>query len=120
MRIFDTRSGIYGASVLALVAVLNLPAARAADDAGSLENIWAEQGQHPQQAQSSAESAGVPAVGAAAPMCSVDDLQKSALALKGGWPGIGPFKAGDEGPNNLVDPSGNHLRLTVLGGKVTV
>src|SRR5580658_1832791 len=66
-------------------------AVKAADNpAGSLENIWAEQGQTQQSPQSEAAAGSMP-ITTSAPMCTLEDFQKSALAQKGGWPGIGPF-----------------------------
>lgn len=72
-----------------------------------------------QEAQPQA-AAGPTAAGVEAPMCSLDDFQKSTLAQKGGWPGIGPFKSTEGNPLELSDPMDNRLRLQVTGEQVTV
>lgn len=97
-----------------VAATLPWQAALAADE-GSLDNIWSEQGQRPQQQQ--AATSGAPS-GTAAPMCTVEELKKSPLVQKGGWSGIGPFKAGDDA-NDMADAYGNHLRMMVSGDRVT-
>lgn len=71
-----------------------------------------------QEAQPQA-AAGPAATAVAAPMCTLDDFQKSTLAQKGGWPGIGPFKSAEGNPLELSDPSDNRLRLQVAGQQVT-
>lgn len=141
--------------------------AHAADDAGSLDNIWVDQGQADKPAAQPA--AGAPATEApaaaaqtepaqaapaqtppaesnaaqsrpsatvdrsipaaatggaslstVAPMCTFEEWSKSALAGKGGWPGLGPFKAKADNAADLADPAGNRLRLTVDGDKITM
>jgi hypothetical protein len=141
MRLFAKHAGIFAASVM-LFGLSSASVLASGDDAGSLENIWADQSQRgtssvrePAAPQASTRAAAAPAAQApvvstiaspppaasgAAPMCSLEDLQKSTLAQRGGWPGLGPFKAGDGGANDLVDPAGNHLRLSVDADKVTV
>ncbi len=81
---------------------------------GSLEGIWSEQA----QPESRSVSTSIPAL-TVAPMCTFDEFKNSTLAQKGGWPGIGPFKAGADNPYDMSDQADNHLRVQVADGKVT-
>jgi hypothetical protein len=73
----------------------------------------------PQQAQQPSAVAGPNATTVAAPMCTLEDFQRSTLAQKGGWPGIGPFKTAEGNPLDLIDPADNRLRLQVAGEHLT-
>ena len=98
---------------LAIVVVSISPATFAQESTVSLDNLWDD--------EASKSTAPVPSLThpSSAPMCGFQAFQGSYLVEKGGWTGVGPFKPGDGGPYELVDPQLNHLKLSVADEKIT-
>lgn len=86
-------------------------ACQAQDAGGSLDTLWQE--------HSTAAAATAPPAPTSAPMCTLKEFQESHLVSRGGWPGVGPFRAGAGSANEMVDESSNRLKVQVSDDKVT-
>jgi len=82
----------------------------AGTNGASLDNLWADE---------AGAGGGGASVSTFAPMCNLETFQNSPLVQKGGWPGVGPFKAGASGPYEMTDAGQNRLKLRVAADKVT-
>ena len=122
--------------LLSLSLLLSTQTAIQAAEDGNLDSMWIDP-----PAQSGSTAAGASAGSGAAPasndvqdetkaaassdtatsaaMISVEDFRESAMVSKGGWPGVGPFKAESGNPTLLTDAKGNNVRLEVAGDQVT-
>jgi hypothetical protein len=105
---------------LLLVNGVNAHSSLAAEDnTDSLESLWndhtAEQTLVPSNPNNTTSSK---SVDTAAPLCSLEELKAGAIMQKS-WPGIGPFTAGAEDPQNFTDPAQNHIHLNLADNQVT-
>jgi hypothetical protein len=55
-----------------------------------------------------------------APMCSLEAFRNSSLVVKGGWPGVGPFKpSSDSRGTEFIDDQENRVKVDVNGDQIT-
>ncbi len=127
--------------IIALSALLlaNVSQATLAANDGSVDSIWMDNDdKQPEAAQPPAGSDSAAAKGTressteagpraveratagedtSAPMCTLDTFKGSDIVSKGGWPGVGPFKADNE--FDFLDEHHNKRHLDVSGQQIT-
>jgi hypothetical protein len=117
--------------LLSLSLLLSTQTSILAAEDGNLDSMWID----PPAQSGAAATASAPAgndgdadqpkapsasdAATSAPMISLEDFGESAMVSKGGWPGVGPFKADAGNPNVFTDAKGNSVHLEVAGEHVT-
>lgn len=129
----EKRGVIIALSIALLLSTLGQATLAAGD--GSVDSMWMDDGDK-EPAKSEAATTGnqeaaapseppaqrsiekfAAAEDTAAPMCTLDTFKESAIVSKGGWPGVGPFKADNE--FDFLDEHQNKLHVDVTGQQIT-
>jgi len=138
MKSNTEKRGVIIALSIALLLLSVSQGALAASD-GSVDSMWMDNGdKQPEKTEAPSKSsaaaakeptepsaeAGLRSVESSlasddtsAPMCTLDTFKESAIVSKGGWPGVGPFKADSE--FDYLDEHHNKLHVDVSGQQIT-
>lgn len=127
-----TRHSFALAASFSLLLSLAVSAGYAAEE-GSLDSMWMDQNNGSKTEETTAPAATSGATHAAvepeskpasasdsdtiAPMCNLDTFRGSDIVSKGGWPGVGPFKADTD--TDFFDDHHNKLHLDLNGQQIT-